>query len=114
MRSCSRSTPRRTAVRSGLTLIELLIVVTIFLVLTTFTVVAVDFTFEAERVSSGARQVQSLLEGARDRAIRAREPRGVRFLLDPDPANGRMVSSMVYIGVKMSARLTVSPTRKMF
>jgi prepilin-type N-terminal cleavage/methylation domain-containing protein len=38
MRSCSRSTPRRTAVRSGLTLIELLIVVTIFLVLTTFTV----------------------------------------------------------------------------
>ena len=98
MRSCSRSTPRRTAVRSGLTLIELLIVVTIFLVLTTFTVVAVDFTFEAERVSSGARQVQSLLEGARDRAIRAREPRGVRFLLDPDPANGRMVSSMVYIG----------------
>lgn len=98
MRSCSRSTPRHTAVRSGLTLIELLIVVTIFLVLTTFTVVAVDFTFEAERVSSGARQVQSLLEGARDRAIRAREPRGVRFLLDPDPANGRMVSSMVYVG----------------
>tara|TARA_R110002072_G_scaffold173600_1_gene328232 strand:- start:29107 stop:30249 length:1143 start_codon:yes stop_codon:yes gene_type:complete len=81
-----------------LTLIELLIVVTIFLVLTTFTVVAVDFTFEAERVSSGARQVQSLLEGARDRAIRAREPRGVRFLLDPDPDNGRMVSSMVYVG----------------
>ncbi|MDA0809083.1 MAG: prepilin-type N-terminal cleavage/methylation domain-containing protein [Planctomycetota bacterium] len=98
MRSCSRSTLLLTSARSGLTLIELLIVVTIFLVLTTFTVVAVDFTFEAERVSSGARQVQSLLEGARDRAIRAREPRGVRFLLDPDPDNGRMVSSMVYVG----------------
>ena len=98
MRSCSRSMARDAQVRSGLTLIELLIVVTIFLVLTTFTVVAVDFTFEAERVSSGARQVQSLLEGARDRAIRARDPRGVRFLLDPDPANGRMVSSMVYVG----------------
>lgn len=98
MRYNSRTERRRTRTRSGLTLIELLIVVTIFLLLTTFTIIAVDFTFEAERVSSGARQVQSLLEGARDRAIRAREPRGVRFLLDPDPDNGRMASSMVYVG----------------
>lgn len=98
MRYRSRTRMCSAAQRSGLTLIELLIVVSIFLLLTTFTVVAVDFTFEAERVSSGARQVQSILEGARDRAIRAREPRGVRFILDSDPDNGRMVSSMVYVG----------------
>ena len=82
----------------GFTMIELLIVVTIMLLLTTFTIISVDLTFESERVRSGARQVQSLLEGARDRAIRAREPRGVRFLLDTDQDNGRMVASMVYVG----------------
>jgi prepilin-type N-terminal cleavage/methylation domain-containing protein len=98
MRNHSRAKLRPTKQRSGLTLIELLIVVTIFLLLTTFTIIAVDFTFEAERVSSGARQVHSMLEGARDRAIRARAPRGVRFLLDSDPDSGRMISSMVYVG----------------
>jgi len=86
------------AAQAGFTLIELLIVVTILLLLTTFTIISVDLTFESERVGAGARQVQSLLEGARDRAIRAREPRGVRFLLDTDQDNGRMVSSMVYVG----------------
>jgi prepilin-type N-terminal cleavage/methylation domain-containing protein len=98
---CRHSAQKRYSLgllRSGFTLIELLIVVTILLLLTTFTVVAVDFTFEAERVRSGARQVQSVLSGARDRAIKAREPRGIRFLLDQDPDNGRMVSSMVYVG----------------
>jgi len=84
--------------RSGFTLIELLVVTGIALLVTTFTVIAIDFTFESERVRSGSRQLQSMLEGARDRAIFAREPRGVRFLLDDDPANGRKVSSMVYIG----------------
>lgn len=86
------------AARTGFTLVELLIVVAILLLLTTFTIISVDLTFESERVRAGARQVQSLLEGARDRAIRAREPRGVRFLLDTDQDSGRMVASMVYVG----------------
>ena len=91
---------RRAAIvaRAGFTMIELLIVVAILLLLTTFTIISVDMTFESERVRAGARQVQSLLEGARDRAIRAREPRGVRFLLDTDQDSGRMVTSMVYVG----------------
>lgn len=84
--------------RNGFTIIELLIVVTIMLVLTTFTVVAIDFTFEAERVSAAGRQVQSMLSGARDRAIRARKAVGVRFVVDQDPDNGRSVSSMIYVG----------------
>lgn len=97
---CSRaSSPAlRSRHRQGFTIIELLIVVSIMLLLTTFTVVAIDFTFEAERVSAGARQVQSMLAGARDRAIRARRPIGVRFVVDQDPDNGRNVSSMIYVG----------------
>ncbi|MHC4880869.1 MAG: prepilin-type N-terminal cleavage/methylation domain-containing protein [Planctomycetota bacterium] len=82
----------------GFTIIELLIVVGILLLLTTFTAISIDFAFEAERVGSGARQVQSMISGARDRAIRAKKPVGVRFLVDQDPDNGRMVSSMVYVG----------------
>lgn len=83
---------------AGFTIIELLIVIAILLLLTTFTILSVDFAFESERVRSGARQVQSALEGARDRAIKSRQPRGIRFLLDDDPDNGRVVSSMVYVG----------------
>ena len=85
--------------RNGFTIIELLIVVAILLLLTTFTAVAIDFTFQSERVGGAARQVQSMLEGARDRAIRTGAPVGVRFLLDQDPDNGRLVSSMVYVSL---------------
>lgn len=87
---------------AGFTIIELLIVVTILLVLTTFTAVAIDFAFEAERIGAGARQVQSLLQGARDRAIHTGEPRGVRFFVDADAENGRMVSMMAYVGASES------------
>lgn len=87
-----------TSARRGFTLIELLIVVAILLLLTTFTVIGVDFAFESERVRSGSRQIQSVLEGARDRAIKSRQPRGVRFLVDQDPDSGRMVTSLVYVG----------------
>ncbi len=80
----------------GFTLVELLVVVTIMLILIAITITAIDFTFNSERVRSGARQVQSALEGARDRAMFAREPRGLRLLVDPDEP--RMVTSMIYIG----------------
>jgi hypothetical protein len=79
-------------------MVELLIVVAILLVLTTMTIVAVDLTFQSERVRGGSRQVQSLLEGARDRAIFAGRPVGVRFLVDSDPLNARKCTSMVYVG----------------
>lgn len=90
---------RRGASGDGFTLVELLVVVTVMLLLISMTVMAIDFTFNAERVRSAARQVQSALEGARDRAIFAKEPRGLRFLVDP--SEPRMVSSMVYVGAGM-------------
>lgn len=98
MKNRHNLTPKRLALRSGFTLIELLVVVGIALLVTTFTVLGIDFAFETERVRGGSRQLQSMLAGARDRAIFAREPRGVRFLLDNDPLNGRKISSMIYIG----------------
>lgn len=82
----------------GFTLIELLVVIGIVVLLASMTLLAVDLTFNAERVRSGARQIQSMIAGARDRAIHAREARGVRFLVENDPLNGRKCSSMIYIG----------------
>ena len=82
--------------RLGFTLVELLVVVTVMLILIAMTVTAIDFSFTSERIRSGARQLASALEGARDRAIFAREPRGLRLLVDPDEP--RMVSGMIYIG----------------
>ncbi len=68
------------------------------------TVSLVRFTTDGDRVRGAASQIQSMLQGARDRAIYAGERRGVRFFLDPlhDP-NGAVpsvslgVSSMAYI-----------------
>jgi len=93
--------------RSGFTLVELLVVITIMLLLLSMTVYAVNFSRESDRVGGGARQLQSALSGARDRAIHAKAPRGVRFFLDSTDftdANGnqlaenrRTVTAMCYI-----------------
>ena len=91
---------RITRLRSAFTLIELLIVVSIILILMTFTAAAVNFALEGEKVSSATGQIQSYLEGARSRAIKAGEPRGVRFYLDPNLSGSvatGVVTTMVYI-----------------
>lgn len=82
--------------RAGYTLIELLVVITIIVILLTMTAAAVRFTQSGDRVRGAARQVQSYFNGARDRAIYAKEPRGVRLFLSPD--NPRAVTSLAYIG----------------
>jgi len=87
---------------NGFTLVELLVVILIMVILTALAVWSVNFSLSAERSRSAARQVQSYLEGARNRAIYAREPRGVRFWLDTTlvdaSSSGRTVNSMVFIG----------------
>jgi prepilin-type N-terminal cleavage/methylation domain-containing protein len=87
--------------RRGFTMIELLVVVSITAILATLTFAAWTNTADGDRVPSAARQLQSYLEGARDRAIHAKAPRGVRFLLDPDANDAGVpdtVSSMVFVG----------------
>jgi hypothetical protein len=63
-------------------LIEMLVVIAILALLVTITITAVNFSFDTERIRGGSRQVQAVLEGGRDRAIHAGQPRGVRFLPD--------------------------------
>ncbi len=81
--------------RTGFTLIELMVVITIMLLLFGMTVYGINFTKDADKVRGAAAQVQSFLSGARDRAIYAQEARGVRFFVNP--ANPRSVSAMAYI-----------------
>lgn len=108
---------RKRTSRRGFTLIELLIVISILLVVLVMTAAAVDFAFEGQRVTSTAQQVRSFLEGARDRAIRAKAPRGVRFLQDSqDP---QVITGMAFIapndpwvdGTIQLERLNVGDTR---
>lgn len=81
--------------RRGYTLLEMLIVVGIVILLLTMTLLTVRFTRDGDRVTAAAAQIQSFFAGARDRAIYARAPRGVRLFLDTN--NPRTISSMVYI-----------------
>ena len=105
---CSRSGQSadvRDVLRGGYTLIEIMVVITIVLILATITLATVNFSRDADRVSNGARQIQSFLAGARDRAIYSREPRGVRLFIEPPPGGvlagpspvSRTVSTMAYI-----------------
>lgn len=83
-------------------MIELLVAMGIFLLLSVMTFTLVAVTISRDRVRAGSRQTQSFLEGARDRAIYAGEIRGVRFLLDQNgPTSGGnplTANSMVYLG----------------
>lgn len=85
----------RSAPRLGYTLVEMLIVVGIVMLLLSMTLLTVRFVREGDRVTAAASQIQSFLGGARDRAIYARQPRGVRLFLDT--TNPRTITSMAYI-----------------
>lgn len=86
---------------AGFTLVEMLVVLSIILIISVFSYTAVNAVLEGDRVRGGARSISSFLEGARNRAIHAKQIRGVRFLLDDtikESGNSVAVSSMVYIG----------------
>eukprot|EP01136_Pigoraptor_vietnamica_P021151 Opistho-1_new@5928 len=86
---------QRSSRRLGFTLVELLVVISIMAILVVMTVTSINFALTSDVTRGASRQVQSYLAGARDRAIYAKEPRGVRFLVDPN--NPTAVTSMVYI-----------------
>ena len=81
---------------AAFTLLELLISLGIMLILAALTMRLLNATLDSDRLRSGAREVQSLLSGARDRAIYAAQPRGVRFIADP--TNPSAIRSFVFIG----------------
>jgi len=82
--------------RPGFTLIELLVAITILMVISALTFTMVNVTMDRDRIRSGSREIQSFLEGARNQAVYAGQPRGVRFLLNPDDPT--TCNSMVFIG----------------
>lgn len=90
-----RVSPYRSDLRVGFTMIELLIAVGILVILTTLTVSAFNVN-DADRVGNSVGTFKNALEGARSRAIKSGEVRGLRLQLDPN--DNHIVTSMVYVG----------------
>lgn len=70
--------------RPAFTLIELLVVIAIIAMVSMAVLPTVVSALSHRQVSESARLVQATIEGARDSAIRAAAPRGIRLM--PDPA----------------------------
>ncbi len=73
--------------RSGFTLIEMLVVMTLILALAALGVMMLPSWEKSERVSNGAAGLQSWFTMARQRALLDRSGRGLRLMQDPDNAN---------------------------
>lgn len=81
--------------RRGFTLVELLVVIGILVLLTTMIVWGVANTRSTDKARSAARTAQSAFLGARDRAVHAKEMRGLRLLRDPN--NFTIVNGFQYV-----------------
>jgi prepilin-type N-terminal cleavage/methylation domain-containing protein len=69
--------------RSGFTLIEMLVVITIILLVSAVALPTVLPALSHRQVSEAARLLQGVLAGARDAAIRDNAPSGIRLIPDP-------------------------------
>jgi prepilin-type N-terminal cleavage/methylation domain-containing protein len=81
----SNHRPRRAAagLRDGFTLVELLVVIFIILLVSAVALPTVIPAITHRQVSEAARLLQGAIVGARDAAIHANAPRGIRLLPDP-------------------------------
>jgi prepilin-type N-terminal cleavage/methylation domain-containing protein len=77
MMNGSRRRPR------GFTLIELLVVITIIGLVSIATLPVIIPAYQHRQISESARVLQAAVVGARDAALRAEAPRGIRLLADP-------------------------------
>lgn len=85
MKRRSESRPRLASVaRSGFTLIELLVVILIILLVSAVALPVVLPALSHREVSEAARILQAAIVGARDAAVHANAPRGIRLLPDPN------------------------------
>jgi prepilin-type N-terminal cleavage/methylation domain-containing protein len=81
--------------RTGFTLVELLVVIGIMLLLALAGAAVFNANRGSDRIRSAARTAQSTFRGAVDRAIHAKENRGIRLIRDPnDPS---LVTAFVYL-----------------
>ncbi|MBI3865190.1 MAG: prepilin-type N-terminal cleavage/methylation domain-containing protein [Planctomycetia bacterium] len=79
----------------GFTLVEMLVVIAILLLLASITLAVYNSNRSSDRMRSAARVAQSAFMGAKDRAMHARNLRGVRLVRDlTDPS---LVTGFVYL-----------------
>ena len=81
--------------RSGFTLIELLVVISILLVLSTLVFAVFNTGRSSDRMRSAARIAQSAFLGAKDRALHAKDLRGIR--LTRDTTDTTLVNGFAYL-----------------
>jgi prepilin-type N-terminal cleavage/methylation domain-containing protein len=98
----ARPTPYN-ALRSGFTLVEMLVVLTIIMLATSIAVAIVPRIVTNEKASRGATLVQGMLLAAKQRAVRDRTAAGVRLIVTQDtltapPGSTRLIcTELVYV-----------------
>src|SRR5690606_11066850 len=86
--------PKRMPGRPAFTLVELLVAMTIFSILAVMTLSALRSN-DSDRISAATGTLRNALEGARSRAIKSRQVRGLRLITDPN--DSRIVTSLIYV-----------------
>lgn len=81
--------------RSGFTLVELLVVIGVLMIITALTVTAYNASVGGDRLRGAARTTQSAFLGAKDRALHAKDRRGVRLLRDS--GDGSLCNGFCYL-----------------
>jgi prepilin-type N-terminal cleavage/methylation domain-containing protein len=93
--SGSSQIPHPSSLRSGFTLVELLIVATIMLLLAAAAAPVAMTLLNGRSLREASSNVQAVIAGARDRASSARDARGVRLI--PDSNNPSIVREIRYV-----------------
>jgi prepilin-type N-terminal cleavage/methylation domain-containing protein len=81
--------------RCGFTIVELLVVIAIMLVLAGMAAIVFNSVKSSDKLRSGARIAQSAFLGAKDRALHAKDLRGVR--LTRDQSNPNLINGFVFV-----------------